>query len=149
MMKTKTFVTQRWTCPRCGRQFQKRGQSHSCKSFELSEHFRNNPAGKSLYAGLKNAVKKKVGPFRIESLECCIHLVSTFTFAAVKIFKNKIQVDFALNRKIKSKRISRTAQMSTRRWLYVVNICDEDEIDKELLEWIREAYTKKESLVPV
>ncbi len=85
----------------------------------------------------------QVGSFKIESLECCIHLVSTFTFAAVKIFKDKIRVDFSLSRKLKNKRITDTVQMSAHRYLYVVDIMNEDEIEEELMTWIREAHDKK------
>ena len=83
-----------------------------------------------LYEKFKQAVKKQVGSFKIESLECCIHFVSTFTFAAVKIFKDKIWIDFSLSRKIKSKRISRHVQMSAHRYLYALDIFNEDEMDE-------------------
>ncbi|MGE5106668.1 MAG: DUF5655 domain-containing protein [Sphingobacteriales bacterium] len=142
-MKTKTEIKKLWACPKCGRQFERKGQSHSCRSFPLEEHFNGKPAGRLLYESFKRAVKKQVGSFKIESLECCIHFVSTFTFAAVKIFKDKIWVDFSLNRKIKSKRITRHLQMSAHRYLYALDIFNEDEMDKELMEWIQEAHDKK------
>jgi Domain of unknown function (DUF5655) len=100
--------------------------------------------GKALYENFKRSVKKQVGPFKIESLECCIHFVSTFTFVAVKIFKEKIQIDFSLSRKIKSNRINRYVRMSAHRYLHYTDIVSNDEIDKELMEWIQEAYDKKD-----
>lgn len=54
-----------------------------------------------------------------------------------------IRVDFSLSRKIKSKRIYQFVQMSAHRYLYVINILTEDEIDEELMEWIKEALDKK------
>jgi hypothetical protein len=145
-MKTDTKI-KLWSCPKCGRQFAKTNQSHSCRPFELTLHFEEKPGGKLLYEKLRRAVTKKVGYFKIESLECCIHFVSTFTFAAVKIFKDKIRVDFSLSRKIKSKRIAEFVQMSAHRYLYVIDIMKEDEIDDELLEWILEAHDKKREQV--
>lgn len=142
-MKTKTETIKLWKCPKCGRQFERRGQSHSCKSFPVEQHFKGKPGGKLLYEKFKRAVRSQLGSFKIESLECCIHFVSTFTFAAVKIFKDKIQVDFALSRKLKNKRFDRFLQMSSNRYLYYFDINHEDEIDDELLEWIKEAHNKK------
>lgn len=84
-----------------------------------------------------------MGSFKTESLECCIHFVSIFTFAAIKIFKDKIWIDFSLSRKIKSNRIAKVVQMSAHRYLYVIDIFNEDEIDEELMEWIQEAHDKK------
>lgn len=76
-------------------------------------------------------------------MECCIHFVSTFTFAAVKILSNKIRVDFSLSRKIKSKRINQYVQMSALRYLYYIDIEKEKDIDEALMEWIQEAHDKK------
>ena len=144
-MKTKTPENKLWTCPECGRQFERHGQSHSCKAFPLEKHFEHKPAGRLLFDVLKQAVISRVGAIKIESLECCIHFVSTFTFAAVKILKDKIRVDFSLSRKISNRRIVQSIQMSAHRYLYVIDVMTEDEIDEELMAWIQEAHQKKGS----
>lgn len=141
-MKAKSETIKLWSCPKCGRQFKRQGQSHSCRLFPVEQHFEGKPEGKQLYRIFKMAVRKHVGPFKIESLECCIHFVSTFTFVAVKILRDKISVDFSLSRKIRSNRISHVIQMSARRYLYVIDILKEDEIDEVLLKWIKEAINK-------
>jgi len=142
-VKTKSEIIKLWECPKCGRQFERKGQTHSCRPFPLEQHFNGKDVGKILYEKFRIAVKKRLGPFKIESLECCIHFVSTFTFAAVKIFKDKIRVDFSLIYKIKSKRINQYIQISAHRYLYYVDITEEDEIDEELMKWIQEAHDKK------
>lgn len=96
-----------------------------------------------MYENLRQAIEKQIGYFKIESLECCIHFVSTHTFAAVKIFKDKIRLDFSLNHNIKSERIHKSVQMSTHRYLYFVDITTENEIDEKLIQWIQEAHNKK------
>lgn len=143
-MKTKNEPIKPWKCSRCGRQFERRGQTHSCKSFPLKQHFIGKDTGKALYEKFRKAVSKQVGSFKIESLECCIHFVSTSTFAAVKIFKDKIQLDFSLSRQVKSKRMDGFVQMSAHRYLYYINLHREDEIDEELLNWVQEAYDLKD-----
>ncbi|MDP4284304.1 MAG: DUF5655 domain-containing protein [Bacteroidota bacterium] len=142
-MKTTPEITKLWTCPKCGRQFERQGQVHSCRPFPLEQHFEGKPDGKKLYEIFKRAVKTQLGAFKIESLECCIHFVSKFTFAAVKILKDKIRVDFSLSRKIRDKRISNVVQMSAHRFLYVIDILNADDIDEALIEWIKEAHEKK------
>lgn len=146
-MKDRVEIKELWECPKCGRKFERRGQSHSCSPYKLDKHFAGKPEEKILYQKLKKAVKQRTGPFKIESLSCCIHFVSTFTFTAVKIMKNKIRVDFSLGRKLKSKRIADVVQMSAHRYLYVVDIGSEDEIDDELMEWIQEARDKKKEML--
>lgn len=141
-MENNTIPKPLWQCPQCGRQFERQGQSHSCKPFALELHFAGKETGKVLYEQLKQAVENRVGEFRVESLECCIHFVHTSTFAAVKIFKNKIRVDFSLNRSIESERMHHTVRMSAHRTLYYIDILTATEIDEELLGWIQEAYGK-------
>jgi hypothetical protein len=98
--------------PHCGRLFERKGELHSCRAYLLAGHFKGRPAGRLLYEKLKEAVKKEIGSCKIESSACCIHFVSTFTFAAVKRYKDRIQVDFSSNRIINSKRVVHALQMS-------------------------------------
>jgi hypothetical protein len=139
----KTIKKSLWNCPQCGRQFERHNQAHSCKIYPLELHFEGKDASKILYEKLCEKIKKNVGPYKIESLECCIHLVSTSTFAAVKLLKSKIQIDFSLSRQLKNKRFVKTYKLSENRFLYLVEITEEEEIDNELLIWIVEAYEIK------
>lgn len=141
-MQTETTVVKLWTCPQCGRQFERRNQSHSCRPFALEKHFEKKPYGKMLYEQLRQTLQKQVGDFKVESLECCIHFVSTSTFVAVKIFKDKIRIDFTLSRSVKSARFHQAVQMSVHRFLYYVDIKTPVEIDDELVQWLQEAYDK-------
>jgi hypothetical protein len=141
-VRKKTDVTGLWQCPKCGRQFKKRNQSHSCKLYPLEQHFIGKTNGALLYEKLRIALEKIVGPFKIESLECCIHFVSSFTYAAVMVFKDKISVDFSLNHKISNPRIKQVTPMSKNRLLHCIEVSQEDEIDEELVEWIRQAHDK-------
>lgn len=132
-----------WECPKCGRQFERKGQTHSCKYFPIEQHFIGKEKGKKLYERLKMVLREHLGDFKVESLECCIHFVSTFTFAAVKIVKDKIRVDFSLNHKLENKRIKKSIQMSAHRYLYCIDVINENEINQELMKWIQEAHNKK------
>jgi hypothetical protein len=128
-----------WICPNCGRQFERTHQSHSCTIYPLEQHFIGKPVGEMLYHQLKKELIKHFDLFKIESLECCIHFATDLTFAAAKIFKKKIVVEFALNHKIKSNRITRLVEMSSKRFLHYVDVKKENEIDEELILWIKEA----------
>lgn len=142
-MNTASQIIKLWTCPKCGRQFERKGQTHSCKSYPIEEHFKRKEESEKLYDKFKLAVEKQLGPVKVESLECCIHFVSTFTFAAVKIFKDKLQVDFSLDHLIKNKRVKQLVRMSAHRYLYVIDIAKDEDIDDELMGWIKEANYKE------
>ena len=137
------LVKSSWACPRCGRKFEKNNQPHSCNFCPVSKHFEGKAHAKLLYAQLKADVKQNIGPFKVESLPCCIHFVSSFTFLAVKALKGRIRVTFTLNYRLKSSRATKPLQMSRSRFLYGVDVKDESEIDKELMGWLKQAYGSK------
>lgn len=133
-----------WTCPNCNRQFQRKNQSHSCKIFPLENHFEGKPAGKALFENLINKLDKNLGIFKIQSLECCIHFDHISTFATAKIFRDKIQIEFSLPLKIIDKRIIKIVQLSRNKYLHFTDIYNSEEIDNELIEWMKQANSEKE-----
>jgi hypothetical protein len=66
--------------------------------------------------------------------------VGTYTFAAVYALKNKIRIHFTLDYKLENPRIDKSSQMSKKRYLYSIDIEKEDEINKELISWLKQAY---------
>jgi len=137
-------VKRLWVCPKCNRRFEKENQVHSCTVYPLDNHFRGREeVARPLYNRLEEEIKKKIGPFKVESLPCCIHLVSTFTFAAVYALKNKIRIHFALDHKLESPRIDKSSQISKNRYQHSIDIEKGDEIDKELISWLKHAYNSE------
>ena len=134
-------MTEVWTCPKCGRIFEKKGQAHSCRKYPLKKHFKGKEeVAKPLFNDLKAKIKKRIGPIKVISLPCCIHLFGLFDFAAVFPLKDKIRIHFVLNRKLKSSLIHTSAKISSSRYKYSIYVGSKDEIDKELLKWLKEAY---------
>ncbi len=129
-----------WSCPKCKREFQKQNQAHSCTVYPLEKHFAGKEKTKELFNDLKAKIIKNIGPVKIESLPCCIHFVSTYTFGACWAMKAGIRIDLRVNRKIKPKCKFKVNHMSTNRYLYYFDIFDKKEIDPELLGWIKESY---------
>ena len=130
-----------WTCPKCRRQFEKKNQVHSCNLYPLDKHFKGKEqVARPIYDKLTEQIEKKIGALKVESLPCCIHFVSTYTFGAVYALRNKIRVTFTLNHKVRNPRIKKFSQMSNTRYLYAVDLGSPDKIDKELISWLREAY---------
>lgn len=129
-----------WQCPKCKREFSKINQSHSCAKFKLEKHFRSKEFAKELFDYLVLEIKKKVGKIKIESLPCCIHLVSNYTFGAVWALSDGIRVDFRLDHKIETQKLHRLVKMSANRFLYYFDIKDKKEIDKEIIGYYKEAY---------
>jgi len=129
-----------WKCPKCRREFAKKGQTHSCTVYPLAKHFKNKEFAKTLYDELLHRLEKKAGKIKVESLPCCIHFVSSYSFGAAYALKDGIRIHFSLRRKIESPRIREYAKIASSRFMYGVDIKGKSEIDSELLGWLKEAY---------
>lgn len=129
-----------WQCPKCKREFSKQNQSHSCVVYPIEKHFQNKDYSKKLFKKLVNQIEKNIGDVKIESLPCCIHLVSSYTFSGVWLSKDKLKMDFRVDYQIDSKRIIKQEKLSSNRDLYYVELKDEKDIDNELLKWIKDSY---------
>lgn len=129
-----------WQCPECKREFQKVNQAHSCRVYPLEKHFVGKDKAWELFKYLESQIKKKVGPIKIESLPCCIHFVGSYTFGACWALKDKIRIDFRVDKPIKTRREHKMANISANRYLYYFDIADKAEIDAELLSWLRDSY---------
>ena len=133
-----------WVCPRCGRKFVNINQVHSCTVYPLANHFKNkDPEAKRLYDDFKAIIKKQVGSFKVQSLPCCIHFDKVSTFMGIFILKGKIKLHFSLVQKIVSPRIDNWSKMSASRYMYSLTFEDKKEIDKELIGWLKQAYSIK------
>jgi len=129
-----------WKCPKCHQEFTKTNQAHSCTIYPLEKHFKNNDYAKELFDFLITEINKKVGKIKIESLPCCIHLVSSYTFGAVWAMKKGIRIDFRLDHKLKTKKPHKTNHISANRYLFYFDLKNISEIDSQLLVWIKESY---------
>ncbi|MDD3773981.1 MAG: DUF5655 domain-containing protein [Patescibacteria group bacterium] len=129
-----------WQCPKCKREFARVNQSHSCVVFSLENHFRGKEQARKLFDFLITQIKNKIGPVKIESLPCCIHFVSSFSFGACWALKDRIRIDFRVDEKIKTKRSFKMKQISVNRYMYYFDIFDKKEINAEILGFIKTAY---------
>lgn len=130
-----------WKCPKCERDFQKTNQSHSCReAYPIEKHFNGKLKAKELYDFLVSKITSEVGPFTVDSRECCIHFVKGRTFTACWPIKDKIRIDFSLDREVVIKNLYKMEKLSLNRYLYYLEIDDESKINSELLGWLKDSY---------
>lgn len=86
---------------------------------------------------------KKFGQLKIEPKKTSIHLGNRFGFAGVYTRQNYINLEVHLNYKLTSKRVAKVEQASANRFHHIIKLTSEKDVDKELLNWLREAYELK------
>jgi len=133
-----------WTCPNCGRIFNKVRQPHSCQKIPLGQHFKNKNRAKELFDHLVKQINAKIGKCQIISIPCCVHLFGNYDFLAALPKKDRLEIRFALDRKLDTPRLKQSVPMSTKIFKNCFDITTTKEIDRELIKWLNEAYHLKD-----
>lgn len=133
-----------WTCSNCDRVFQKANQPHSCKKVSLGSHFENKEKAKELFDFLHQQIEAKIGKCKIISLPCCVHLFGTYDFLAVLPKKDKVEIRFALSRKLNTPRLKVSIPISSKVFKNCFNIYTKQELDNEFMGWLKESYHLKD-----
>ena len=82
-----------------------------------------------------------LGPLQAEPKKTSIHLVHTVGFAGVHPRKSYLILNLRTASVIESTRSVKSEQVSKNRFHNEVKLTSPDEIDEELLGWLKEAYT--------
>jgi hypothetical protein len=128
-----------WTCPQCRRQFKNRNQSHSCGQFTVEALLDGRPAGViELYDRLAEVIGQ-CGEVVVAPTKTTVLFKVRTVFASVAIAKNWLDVVLVLGRRAKHRRFKKAQAEypGIVHWLRIERI---DEIDEDLVGWLREAY---------
>ena len=130
-----------WTCPKCKRQFKRKGQTHGCRLISKDALFiRRRPELKLLYQKIA-AVAKTFGLVREETVPPDVIFFKTdSTFLAVKVKKDHLDIEFFLDHRADAPRVLKFLQTSKHRFVHLVPIDEEEDIDDQLVEWMRASY---------
>jgi len=131
-----------WTCPRCGRSFGRRGQSHSCvPAADLEDWLAGRPA---LVGDVVAAVRAALGSIAddvtYEATTAAVMVKRARTFAEVKPRRDRVELAFIVTRRIDDPRIVRTLDLTRRRIVHVVDLDDVSGVDEQVRAWLAEAY---------
>jgi hypothetical protein len=132
-----------WTCPKCNRIFNKENQPHSCETLPLEKHFENKAQAKELFDYLLKQVSNYIGEYKVISLPCCVHLFGKYDFLAALPKKDKLEIRFALDKKLDSPKLKQFVPLSAHLYKNCVDICSKQDIDKELIGWLKTSYYLK------
>ena len=106
----------------------------------INEHFENRaPEVKATYAAILKAAKK-FGPVKEEAKKTSIHLVRKSAFAGIATRKTALILTLKSDSDIASKRIAKREQASAHRWHVEVKLEAPEQVDHEILSWLKKAY---------
>lgn len=109
----------------------------------MEKHFKNKNQAKDLFDFLVKQIESRIGQCRIISLPCCVHLYGHYDFLAALPKKDRLEIRFALDRKLASPRLKQSVALSAKNFKNVIDIKSNGEINKELIKWLDQAYHLK------
>jgi len=130
-----------WTCPKCKRSFKRKNQQHSCTLISSASLFeKREPALKKLYDRIVKEVKK-LGEYREEAVRPDVIFFKTkSTFLGIKVKKDHLEIEFFLEKLENIAPVSKYLQTSKNRVVHLVPINQVEDIDRQLINWIKRSY---------
>ena len=108
--------------------------------FSVSQHFENKePVVKSIYVRILQE-SRKFGKVTEDPKKTSIHLINKSAFAGVTTRKNALILNIKSAAPIKHARIAKSEQLSASRFHQEVKLTSPDEVDADLVGWLKAAY---------
>lgn len=129
-----------WKCPECGRPFANRNQSHACARYTLREHLAGkSPLAVALFREFTKLVRR-CGPVLVMPEKTRIAFQVRMSFAAVSLRRDRIVGHVVLARHLENPRFTKVEDISPRNHVHSFCFRSREEMDEEVLAWLREAY---------
>ncbi len=113
-------------------------------TYSVNDHFVNkDPSVKTLYDQLVSLVRT-FGPVGEDPKKTSIRLNRKSALAGVETRKDCILLNIKSDHKIKSPRIEKVEQISSKRFHHKVRISSPKDFDGDLKTWLKEAYILSE-----
>ena len=129
-----------WKCPKCGRLFANRNQSHFCSHYTLRQHLAGKtPQAIALFREFAKLVKR-CGPVRTLPEKTRVAFQVRMSFAAVSLRRDRLIGHVVLARRMENPRFTKIEYISPRNHVHSFCFHSRKELDREVLAWLREAY---------
>jgi uncharacterized protein DUF5655 len=130
-----------WTCPRCGRTFANRNQTHTCRPVrDLDRHFAGkDPAVRQTFDAVLAAVDP-LGPVTVlaESTRIALHV--RMSFATFVPRRRWLDGHVVLARRLEHPRFRRIEEYSRGNVLHAFRLHGPNDVDDDVRAWLSEAY---------
>lgn len=109
----------------------------------VEQHFENKPENIVLIYDKLLSELRNFGNVKENPNNSSIHLDNKYGFAGVYTRKKYLLLHIHLSKQLDNERIEKIEQISKNRFKHVVKLQSQSDIDKELLNWLKQAYDLK------
>lgn len=136
-----------WTCPTCGRKFQRVGQKHICSTTTVEDHLQGHaPEVVALFHAFTQMVQA-AGPAEYAPVKGQVGFRGQKRiFAGVKLTRRGLEGYLDLPRRVESPRFRQVSPYTHLLFVHHFVLTSTDQLDAEFSGWIREAYLVGEGI---
>ena len=129
-----------WTCPTCKRVLPGPNQFHSCYITNKDAHLKKMSENiQEVFETLLSHLNSFEN-IEILYLKTCIQFKIGATFLSIYPKKDRLELEFQLNREEDFFPVYKCKRISKNRVLHSVAVEDMDEVDTQLINWLQDAY---------
>jgi hypothetical protein len=128
-----------WTCPKCKREFKNRNQDHTCGIFTIESVFEKQSNVFLLFKKI-NTIISSFGDVKVTAVKNAIMFSVQTSFVVLKPHKNYLGVEFTSTHSYNEFPIERCVKISKTRYAHILKIDSMENIDAQLINWLKEAY---------
>jgi Domain of unknown function (DUF5655) len=131
-----------WTCPRCGRSFASRNQTHACTAVTVEEHLRGkSDTAIEIYRAFERAVMLQ-GKSRPHATKTRIAFINRMTFAGAAFGSAHLNVSLILPQWVDHPRFNRVDLYGPVSYGQRLRLTAPEQVDAELSGWLRQSYRR-------
>jgi len=129
-----------WTCPECKRVFSRNKQAHSCESYDLDPLFAKSKQGiRDLYELLVSKIDE-FGTMDSRVSAYGVTFRNLTTFMSIFPERDHLTITFVRDEELNEFPVYQSYHHTKKRWSNLIKVESSDEIDEQLIKWLKEAY---------
>jgi|CXWL01.1.fsa_nt_gi hypothetical protein len=140
-MTTRSGQRQPWTCPACGREFRRTGQSHTCDPVTSLEDRLAllTPLQREICEAIL-ALLPQVGDVKVEPVRVGLFLKHGRTFASLRLRRAGMRLLIMLPRRLDHPRLAYSKSNSTSNIAHGITLRAASDVDADVQRWLAESY---------
>lgn len=137
-----------WTCPTCGRKFQRTGQKHICSTTTVEDHLRDQASEVVALFHAFTQMIQAIGPAEYAPVKGQVGFRGQKRiFAGVKLTRRGLEGYLDLPRRVESPRFRQVSPYTHHLFVHHFVLTSTEQLDAEFSGWVREAYLVGEGII--
>jgi hypothetical protein len=130
-----------WRCPRCGRTFANRNQTHTCRALgTVEDHLAGKPPTVVATYRAYEAMVRSLGEVDVLAEKTRIAFHRRMSFAGAVVLSDRVRASVVLAERRDSPRFTRVETYSPRNHVHTWEMRSPEEVDDQVRTWLEAAF---------